>query len=169
MDTDLFRRLATSQFLAALGTLNQSIQRCDEKTWVAEHIDTPVNQVVFHTLFYADLYLHDRMEGFKEQSFHTENPEFFQDYEEQRDKIPTNFYLREKCREYLQFCVNKAKRVIAGESEARLSGESGFHWRKCSRAELHIYNTRHIQHHAAQLGLRHQLIGGEPLDWVGEG
>ena len=35
-----------------------------------------------------------------------------------------------------------------------------------TRAELSIQVTRHVQHHAAQLGLRVQLITGKELDWV---
>jgi hypothetical protein len=38
-----------------------------------------------------------------------------------------------------------------------------------SRAELHIYNIRHIQHHAGQLSLRLRLETGEGVDWVGSG
>jgi hypothetical protein len=30
---------------------------------------------------------------------------------------------------------------------------------------LHMYNIRHVQHHAAQLGLRSQLGGGPALQW----
>jgi len=41
-----------------------------------------------------------------------------------------------------------------------LAGQSGFHRRKCSGAELHVYNIRHVQHHAAQLSLRLRLDGG---------
>lgn len=169
MDIELYKQLATSQFLAALRTLQQSIDRCDESTWEAEHIDGTVSQVVFHTLFYADLYLNKGTEGFDEQQFHKEHEDFFQDYEEREDRPPVNFYNQQVSRQYLDFCMEKARDTIGSESEEELAGESGFFWRKCSRAELHVYNLRHIQHHAAQLGLRFQLAGGEPLDWVGEG
>jgi hypothetical protein len=38
-----------------------------------------------------------------------------------------------------------------------------------SRAELHVYNIRHIHHHAAQLSLRLRLDTGRGVDWVGSG
>ena len=58
---------------------------------------------------------------------------------------------------YLQNVRRKAQDTIARESAEVLAGPSGFNWRKCSRAELHVYNIRHIQHHAAQLSLRLRL------------
>jgi hypothetical protein len=35
--------------------------------------------------------------------------------------------------------------------------------------ELYLYLIRHIQHHAAQLGLRNQEIDGTVLKWIGSG
>jgi hypothetical protein len=49
-----------------------------------------------------------------------------------------------------------------------LAGPSGFRRRKCSRAELHVYNVRHIQHHAAQLILRLRLDTDVDVPWVGQ-
>ena len=167
--TELFKLLTISQYTAALRTLEQSIDACDDDTWAAEHIDGTVSQVVFHTLFYSDLYLEREEKGFKEQAFHRENQGFFQDYEEAENRPPVNFYERSKCRDYLGHCFRKARDVMQTESEESLGGASGFHWRNTTRAENHIYNIRHIQHHAAQLGLRNQLRGGAPLKWIGQG
>jgi uncharacterized damage-inducible protein DinB len=167
--TALYKTAVTSQLIAALKTLEQSMDRCDDQTWAADHIDTAVNQVVFHTLFFTDLYLNRGTDGFQKQPFHQENRDFFQDYEEFEDRPQTNTYDKTACREYLAHCIRKVRSVVESETETTLNGESGFEWRKCTRAELHIYNMRHIQHHAAQLGLRHQLLGGDPLKWVGEG
>jgi hypothetical protein len=55
---------------------------------------------------------------------------------------------------------------VARETAEVLSGPSGFHWRKCTRAELHVYNIRHIQHHAAQLILRLRNDAGVDVPWV---
>lgn len=166
---DIYRSAVTSQLVTALETLRQSISRASVEVWAAEHIDTAVNQVVFHTLFYTDLYLGRGVAEFREQPYHRENPGLFQDYEEWEDRTPTNFYEKTACSVYLDFCVGKVRSVLGAESEETLVGKSGFSWRKTSRVELHIYNLRHIQHHAAQLGLRHQLLGGEPFKWIGAG
>ena len=157
------------QYRAALQTLEQCIEMCDDETWSAPHPDTAVNQVVFHTLFFTDLYLGFGESSFRDQQFHRDNRELFQDYEEFEDRIQRNFYSREGCREYLKYCYHKADTTLDGEHAAILYGDCGFPYRKLTRIELHIYNIRHIQHHAAQLGLRNQLKGGQPLRWVGKG
>jgi hypothetical protein len=162
----LVKAALLGQYRAALATLEQCIAMCDESTWAAPHPDTAVNQVVFHTLFFADLYLGFGESGFRDQSFHRDNPELFQDYEEVEDRAPRNFYPREGCSAYLEHCRAKAAANLHGETAEVLSGDCGFPYRNLSRIELHIYNTRHIQHHAAQLGLRNQLNGGSPLRWV---
>lgn len=163
------RSALLGQYRAALETLEQCIGMCDEDTWSAPHPDTAVNQVVFHTLFFADLYLGFGESGFRDQPFHRDNPQLFQDYEDFEDRVQRNFYSREGCRAYLEYCYSKVNTTLEGEDAAVLSGDCGFPYRKLTRIELHIYNIRHIQHHAAQLGLRNQLHGGDPLRWVGKG
>ena len=61
---------------------------------------------------------------------------------------------------------HKAREAVARESADALARPSGFHWRECSRAELHVYNIRHIQHHAAQLSLRLRLDANIDIPWV---
>lgn len=157
------------QYLAALSTLEQGIDFFDDKAWAQPHPDMPVNQVVFHTLFFTDLYLNHGDDGFREQQFHRDNPGLFQDYEELEDQIQTNLYDRDACRAYLGYCREKADATLRGESAEVLAGDSGYPRRGLSRVELHVYNIRHIQHHAAQLGLRNQLRGGTALRWVSKG
>jgi hypothetical protein len=157
------------QYLAALSTLEQGIDSFDGRAWAEPHPDMPVHQVVFHTLFFTDLYLHHGNEGFREQQFHRENPGLFQDYEEFKDQVQTNLYDREACRAYLGHCREKADATLRRESADVLAGDCGYPGRGLSRVELHVYNMRHIQHHAAQLGLRNQLRGGPALRWVSKG
>jgi hypothetical protein len=157
------------QYFAALSTLEQCIAFFDGETWAESHPDMPVNQVVFHTLFFADLYLNHGDEDFRKQQFHRENPGFFQDYEELEDQVQTNFYDRDTCRTYLEHCRAKADATLRGESAEILAGDCGYPRRGLSRVELHVYNVRHVQHHAAQLGLRNQLRGGTALRWVSKG
>lgn len=158
-----------AQYRAALSTLGQALDRCPESEWHEAHGDFPFSQVVFHTLIFTDLYLEAGPAGLKAQTFHEENREFFKNYEELEPVEPTNTYDREGCRRYLAFCFEKCRRVCAEEGEEELLGPSGFERRPPSRLELHLYNIRHIQHHAGQLGLRLQPITGQELDWVTRG
>ncbi len=154
-----------SQYSAALSTLNEAIEFFPEPAWSESHPDGSAERVVFHALFYTDVYLGDGLDALKTQPFHESNPEFFQDYEELESREPVNQYDRAACLAYLEFCRGKVERVLAKSTESALVSDSGFQGRDLSRLALHIYNIRHIQHHAAQLGLRNQLAGGKPLAW----
>jgi hypothetical protein len=55
------------------------------------------------------------------------------------------------------------------ETEESLREIVEFDWLSLERAELHVYNIRHIQHHAAQLSLRLRLDTGDGIPWVGSG
>jgi hypothetical protein len=153
---------------AALSTLEQCIDRCPVEHWHQAHGDAPFSQVVFHTLFFTDYYLCRDPEELRAQPFHLEHGGAFGDYEELQWREPTNTYERVFCREYLEFCLRKCA-SIREESDHTLQGPSGFENRPMPRLELYLYLIRHIQHHAAQLGLRLQLIDGEELRWVSQG
>jgi hypothetical protein len=69
----------------------------------------------------------------------------------------------------LDHCRQKAIKVIAAETEASLKGPCRFARRTITRAELHVYNMRHVQHHAAQLSLRLRLNAKIDIPWIGSG
>jgi hypothetical protein len=165
MEYRTFLSIVHRQLVAAFETLEQTVSIADDKLWQEAHTDGSVDQVVFHTLFYADLYMNPSPDGFRDQAFHRAHQEFFQDYQEERDEEPTNHYARETCLDYLRFCKEKAALATDTETEESLAGDSGFSWYPCSRAEMYLINVRHIQHHGAQLGLRRQLAGYDPLRW----
>ena len=70
---------------------------------------------------------------------------------------------------YLQHCRTKAAAVIAAETAESLRGPSGFERRTFCRAELYVYNIRHVQHHSAQWSLRLRVEAQEAIPWVGSG
>jgi len=71
--------------------------------------------------------------------------------------------------EYVQSCKAKASDRIAAETSESLAGPSGFDWVPLPRCELHLYNIRHIQHHAAQLSVCLRRSTGEGVEWRGTG
>jgi hypothetical protein len=165
----LFNNAIVNQIKSALCTLSHCISSCPETEWNESHGDYPFSQVVFHTLFFTDYYLERDEFTFKEQAFHRENVEFFRDYEELQWKIPVNLYERRKCEEYLKFCIGKCEATLQADDPKTLQGPSGFSRKPFSRAELYINLIRHVQHHAAQLGLRLQKITGNELPWINSG
>ncbi len=124
---------------------------------------------MLHTLLYADCYLGENVDAFRNERFHKENAAFFGDYEQLQDREPVEVYERDDMRKYMRYVRHRATDVIASESAESLSAPAQFYRRDISRAELYIYNIRHIQHHAANLGLRLRIDVAEDIPWIGSG
>jgi hypothetical protein len=125
--------------------------------------------VAFHTVFYADYYLGRNDPSFREQPFHREHADFFRDYEELEDRQPVLLYDRPTMQKYIEHCRRKAAILIPAETPESLAALCGFPRKSFSRAELHVYSIRHIQHHAAQLSLRLRLDYQVDIPWVRTG
>ena len=166
---DTFKGLIASQFEAALCTLNICIDRCPEASWDAPVGNWPFCQVAFHTLFFTDYYLGLNEESLRRQSFHRDNERFFGDYEQLEDRKPVSRYVKASIRKYMDHCREKVKQVIASETAESLSAKAGFEGREFSRAELHVYTIRHIQHHAAHMSLRLRIDAQQEIPWIGIG
>lgn len=166
---DTFKELIANQVEAAFCTLNTCIDRCPETAWDARVGNHKFCQVVFHTLFYTDFYLGQNEESFRRQPFHRDNGRFFGDYEEFEDRAPQSLYDKTSIKKYMEHCRTKASQVIAAETADTLTARAGFERRAFSRAELYVYNIRHLQHHAAQLSLRLRLDANQDIPWIGSG
>jgi hypothetical protein len=161
------KEIIRNQMLAALSTLNQCLLSCPDNEWQETHHDAPFSQVLFHTLFYTDYYLSSDEGEFKSQDFHKKNKTLFRDYEELEYKQAEQIYIKEEIRAYLDFCQDKTNEYFNKTEDGNLSKKSKL--RDMTVAELLIDNTRHIQHHAAQLGLRIQQITAKELKWISSG
>lgn len=161
--------LLTHQYEASLSMLHLAIARCPDASWNQPVANLKFCQAAFHVVFFADVYLQpgDNVNALKRQPFHVEHTSAFRDYEELEDRTQMLLYDKAFVLDYLQFVRRKAAETISRESGEVLAGRSGFTRRKCSRAELHVYNIRHIQHHAAQLILRLRLDTEVDIPWVG--
>ncbi len=166
---DTFKQLIGNQYEAVFCTMHLCIDRCPDSAWQEPVAKYPFSQVVFHTLFFADYYLEPSEHTIREQKFHQDNQDFFGDYEQLQPREPTSTYEKAPLLTYLDFCRRKAQQVIAAETAEVLEGPTGFARRKTTRAELHVYNIRHIYHHGAQLSLRLRIDNHAEIPWVGSG
>ena len=166
---DTLAELLAHQYEASLCMLNLAVVRCPESSWNARVAAWKFCQAAFHAVFFADVYLQpsDDVAALKRQAFHVEHKADFRDYEELEDREQVLLYEKPFVLSYLQNVRRKAQEIIGRESADVLAGPSGFRRRKCSRAELHVYNIRHIQHHAAQLSLRLRIDTDVDVPWVG--
>ena len=162
---DTLKGMIANQYEASLCTLAACIDRCPDSSWDMLIGIYAFSQVAFHTLFFADFYLGAGATSLRDQAFHLENKAFFADYEQLECRAPVGRYERPPLQKYMRHCRKKAVDVIASETAESLRGDSGFDRRDFCRAELHVYNIRHIQHHSAQLILRLRMQAGVDIPW----
>lgn len=165
----LYKDLTSKQYEASLCMLDSCVDDCPEENWHAPVVNLKFCQVVFHALFFTDLYVGQDLESFRQQSFHRENEAFFHDYEELEDRPPQAVHDKPEVLNYLQHCRRKVSESIAAETEQTLSDQSGIQWLAFTRAEMHVSNIRHIQHHVAQLSLRLRIDTGNGVPWQRSG
>jgi uncharacterized damage-inducible protein DinB len=123
--------------------------------------------VAYHTLFYADLYLSTSEEAFQLRAIHLRGGD-------ERGEAASQGVSKEELLADVSVVRQKLIDIVAAETAESLAGPSGFSWRKTSRAELHIYNLRHVQHHTGAMYafLRRvdpTLADNKALPWVGNG
>lgn len=149
-----YRDATLGQLHAALRTLAECVERCPDEVWTESVYELKFCQAAFHALFFTDLYLGNSFDELKQQAFHKQHASVFRDYEEYSPKKPECEYERAWVKLYVQHCRDKATHVINAETKETLVQEIGFEWLDITRAEMHIYTLRHLEHHAAQLILR---------------
>ena len=148
-----YKDVVCNQFQAALNTLKRCVDQCPDELWQKPVVNNPLSQSVFHCLFFTDLYLCPNIGRQREQDFHKKHADVFGDYEQLEDRKPVATYEKIFISDYLEFCLKKSSRVVQLEDEDELFiSFAGFPWLSHLRiAEVHLYNIRHIQHHAAQI------------------
>jgi hypothetical protein len=148
------------QFGAAIDMLENAITACPEELWSDRERRPEVWHLAYHTLFFLDLYLSPSTDGFAPP------PPFALDELDPDAVIPERPYTKDEVLAYLEHGRRKCRAAIEALTEDDLHRPSGFDWVPVPRAELHLYNLRHVQHGAAQLNLLlRQTIGAAP-GWV---
>lgn len=158
-----------SQTLAGLETLRDCVERCPPGEWEGRHGDYPFCQVVFHALFDCDLVLSTGPEDLKGQAFHQSHRSLFGGYEELEGEPLALMPAKAELLAYLGHCAEKARAVLVAAGDEELLAPKADYYGTMTRCERSINGIRHLQHHAAQLGFRLQLLSGEEMPWVGRG
>ena len=165
----LFRQIAVQQYEASLATIQRCVTDCPDELWQSPVVNHPFSQSIFHALFFADLYLGQSVEDQPRQAFHRQHAAVFGDYEQLEDRIPHGTYDKPFIHAYIRHCCDKATEVLASEDEARWQQLSGFPWLNIRRGEVHIYNIRHLQHHAGQVIAKLRSEAGRDMPWIKSG
>jgi len=160
MDTAL-KTSIWQQFGAAIDTLDDTISACPDELWSAtlwkDSEDARYGQVWFvayHTLFWLDLFLTGSSEGFLPPS------PFI------RGALPEKPYTKDDVLAYLRQCRQKCKAAIEALTDEKAYRVCTFEWMEPTFLELQLYSMRHVQEHAAQLGLFLGQNGVSGPDWI---
>ena len=162
-------QLLIAQYEAAFLTLKNCLDACPIEIWNGPVVNHSFNQSLFHALFFADVYLGEHVDELEQQDFHRENVDTFAGYEEWEDRKPENSYSKSFLNAYLEHDLEKMRRTVGSQGETELQSKVSFHWLDLTRAELHVYNIRHLQHHAAQLIMRLRLHTDVNIGWQKSG
>lgn len=135
------------QFGAAIETLENAIRACPEELWFDQTRYHKFWHMAFHTLFWLDYYLSDSFDDFKPPA------PFGLEELDPAGAIPERAYTQEELLEYLEYCRKKCRDTIESMTDEKAGRLHKFRKASLSKAELLLYNMRHVQHHAAQLNL----------------
>lgn len=148
------------QLGAAIDMLDNAIVACPEEVWGDRSRQPEFWYLVYHTLFFLDLYLHG-----SEECFVPPEP-FTLDELDPAGVLPERVYTKDEMLVYLRHCRDKCQRTIEGLTDEQARQRHSFKWLEMEGLELHLCSLRHVQHHTAQLNLiLRQTIDSAPR-WV---
>lgn len=163
----LLTQAIAGQFEAAFAMFNRCLEACPTEHWDALIAKYPLWQTAYHTLCFVDLYLSPGEKTWQPRTgpggFHPLG------WTELDEEYPSRRFTKDELLAYAALLAPMIRTTIEGETAERLAGESGFSRLTFSRAELHIYALRHVQHHAGQIGARLRALGVDPGRWVKSG
>lgn len=147
MNTATYKRIVLSQFDATLDMLQECIRACPPRCWKATVGKYEFWHVAYHSLYCTDLYTaRSEKEWNTHPVFH---PGGRKDVE---GEYPSRLMTKKELMAYLDHCRAEVRKAIRRETTASLAKPAGFGWLSFTRAELHLYSMRHVQHHTGQLG-----------------
>jgi hypothetical protein len=138
------KQILIAQFEAALAMLKQCVEACPAEHWEGKIANETFRWNAYHAVFFADLYLSRDNEAFELRDLHLKGGD------ERGDAACVGLSQADMLT-YIPLVRQKLLDTIAAETEATFAGPSGFSWYNVTRAEMHLGNIRHLQHHAAQL------------------
>ncbi len=146
MDTATYKTVALSQFEASLSMLEECIRVCPAIKWKSRVGKYAFWHVAYHTLYCTDGYAARCADAFRP------HPRFMPGgITDMTDEYPSREMTRKELVAYTALVRRRVRQAIRRETTATLSGPAGFPWLAFTRAELHLYSMRHVQHHAGQL------------------
>ncbi|MEA2562916.1 MAG: hypothetical protein QOH06_4420 [Acidobacteriota bacterium] len=142
-----WKALLWSQLGATIDMLENAVLACPDELWSDRSQQPEYWYLVYHTLFFLDLYLSGTLEGFAPPA------PFNLDEIDPAGILPDRPYTKDEMLSYLEHGRRKAQETLAALTDEKCRQRAKFDWLDANFAELVLYSIRHVQHHAAQLNL----------------
>ncbi|MBP7042776.1 MAG: DinB family protein [Chloroflexi bacterium] len=150
------------QFGAAIDMLEKVLVACPDELWrVCLWNDPQLPRsaefwyVVYHTLFWLDLYLSGSVEGFMPPA------PFTLDELDPAGIIPVRAFSRDELQTYLAHGREKCRSTLSVLTDEKAQQLCAFPWGELTFAALLLDTMRHVQEHVAQLN----MILGQKIGW----
>ena len=140
--------------------LENAIRACPDALWSSVEREPYFWSPAYHKLFYLDLYLSDRREGFAPPALFTLSEL------DPVGPLPARVYRKEELLSYLAHCRAKARARIAALTPETANDMCRYGWIELTTLESLLYNMRHVQHHVAQLNLLLRQNTNAAPGWV---
>lgn len=159
----------TEQYGAAFKTLEKIMDVCPDDFWNDEQVGPQIYKVLYHTLFFIDLYL-----SLTKEARDNFTPKFKQAEDFRTSK--ENFHPKEwksaispkEIREYIKDLRSKARDGFKSLELDSLLADPIFEWHGSSLFSSLMYNLRHIMLHIGALQARLRISGVEEQFWVSQ-
>lgn len=157
--------VVASQIRASLQMLRSTIESCPDALWQRDSEHNAYWVLAYHTVYFAHLYLSPTKKAFVPFERPVEGKSGFgwSDLGDWSKLTPGDIYAKE---DVLAYCDHVHRVVPELVASAPFDAPSGFHWLPFSKGEAHLYNLRHIQHHAGQLADRLRQIADVGTKWI---
>lgn len=159
VNTPIIKELS-QQYQATLKMIGEVIVKCNEELWQDYTQEVVINQLVYHVLSSADLFLarvNDEENSFKNK-YGNFNPPF-----NSPDKVFTKKQLLDYIEEIKAKAISTFDNLTFDEFTSGVIPDFYFSY---TRYGILINNLRHLSHHIGALHARLTVLGNEPLPWV---
>jgi hypothetical protein len=148
------------QFGAAIDMLENAITACPDRLWGDRALQPEFWYTAYHAIFWLDYYLSESEKKFSPP------PPFTLSELDPAGVLPDRVYTRDELLTYLHHDRAKCRTAIEQLTDESGRERSTFSRPELTLLELHFYNMRHVQHHAAQLNLLLRQSAIDAPRWV---
>ena len=155
-----WKAIIWQQFGAAIDMLENALLACPDELWSDRSRRPEFWYLVYHTLFWLELYSYGSVEGFAPAA------PFTLEELDPAGLLPGRVYTKDELRAYLEHGRNRCRATIEDLTDQMARQRCVFGWGEVTFSELLLYNMRHVQHHAAQLNLILRQTTDSAPGWV---